>query len=45
MLDPQDAKASSEVADLQRRLDLLLASKPEPGDPNGSSQIAGEAGR
>ncbi len=45
MLDPQDARAASQVADLQKRLDLLLASKPSPRDLNGSSQTAGEAGR
>ena len=45
VLDPQDARAGAQVADLQRRLDLLLASKPSPRDLNGSSQTAGEAGR
>jgi hypothetical protein len=29
VLDPQDARAGNEVADLQRRLDDLLTSKPE----------------
>jgi len=32
MLDPQCARASNEVADLQKRLDLPLALKPEPRD-------------
>ena len=32
VLDPQDARADVQVADLQKRLDLLLASKPAPRD-------------
>ena len=31
---PQNARAGAQVADLQKRLDLLLASKPEPQAPN-----------
>jgi hypothetical protein len=45
VLDPQDARAANEVADLQKRLDLLLASKPEPVDPNRSTRTGGETGR
>lgn len=43
--DPEDARASHEVADLQKRFDLLLASKPAPQDPNRSAQTIGEARR
>jgi hypothetical protein len=32
LLDPRDARAGHEVVDLQKRLDLLLASKPAPRD-------------
>ncbi len=45
MLDPQDARAGSEVADLQKRLDLFLASKPESKDPNRSPKTAVKAGQ
>jgi serine/threonine protein kinase/tetratricopeptide (TPR) repeat protein len=46
VLDPQDARAASEVADLQKRLDLLLASKPASHDQDGSGgQAMGGAGR
>jgi hypothetical protein len=41
MLDPQDARAGARVADFQKRLALLLASKPEPRGPNGSARTAG----
>ena len=41
VLDPQDARAGAQVADLQKRLDLLLASKPEPQAPNRSAQTPG----
>jgi hypothetical protein len=45
VLDPQDARAVNEVANLQKRLDLLLASKPQPRDPGRSAQTAGQGGR
>lgn len=45
VLDPQDVRAGAQVADLQKRLDLLLASQPEFRDSNRTPQTAGEAGR
>jgi len=45
LLDPHDARACTQVVDLQKRIDRLLASKPEPRDQNRSAQTAGEAGR
>jgi hypothetical protein len=45
VLNPQNARAGAQVADLQKRLDLLLASKPESRDPNRSAHTAGDAGR
>jgi hypothetical protein len=45
MLDPQEPHAGSEVADLQKRLDLFLASNSESRDPNRSTRTAGETGR
>jgi tetratricopeptide (TPR) repeat protein len=43
VLDPLNVRAGSEVTDLQKRLDQLLASKPERQDPNRSTQTAGRA--
>jgi hypothetical protein len=44
-IDPQNNRAAAQVADLQKRLDLLLASKPSPQDSSSSPPTAGEAGR
>jgi tetratricopeptide (TPR) repeat protein len=45
VLDPQNARAGAQVADLQKRLDLLLASKPAALATNRSAETAEEAGR
>jgi serine/threonine protein kinase/tetratricopeptide (TPR) repeat protein len=44
-IDPQNAHAISRVADLQKRLDKLLASKPEHQDQARFAQTDGKAGR
>jgi hypothetical protein len=40
VLDPQDAWAGAQVADLRKRLDQFLAAKPEPGGSNRISQTS-----
>ncbi len=45
VLDPQNARASAQVGDLQRRLDLLVASNPDLRDRNRSVQTAAETGQ
>jgi hypothetical protein len=45
VLEPQDAWAGAQVADLRKRLDQFLASKPEPGQSNRISQASGGPAR
>jgi hypothetical protein len=40
VLDPQDAWAGAQVADLRKRLDQFLAAQPEPGGSNRISQTS-----
>ena len=43
--DPKNARAGSEVAELQKRLDELLAYKTSPRDQNVTALANGETGR
>jgi serine/threonine protein kinase len=45
VLDPQDAWAGAQVADLRKRLDQFLAAKAEPAEPNRTIQVSRQVAR